>query len=357
MSAAIKQKDLIHSRLNNQQVNNTPLESPAELVSWMGAVQAQDYAMAKWAIGLRIKNSTDEKIERAISSGEILRTHVLRPTWHFVHANDIRWMLKLTAPQIQRQMAYYDRQLDVDKKELSRSVKLFEKTLMGKKQNTRKELSDVFLKSKFNCEGMRFGHLLMHAELNGILCSGGLSGKNITYTLLEERVKPTKDISKEEALAKLAQKYFQSHGPATVKDFSWWSGLPITVAREAVALLDNNISSITIEEENYFYIEDGAAKKKSSTVILLPNYDEYIVGYSSRDMIIGKGTKENMSRGGNPVFENTVLVDGVIAGTWKREIKKESVSVTITMFDEVSTAVKKNIDQAEKILKSFILSK
>lgn len=347
-------KELLKLRIHNQQLCISQNENAAALVSWMGAVQAQDYAMAKWAMGLRIKDGTDRKIEAAIATGEILRTHVLRPTWHFVPAEDIRWMLQLTAPQIQKQMVYYDRQLGIDKKELNRSTKLFEKTLAGKKQMTRKELAEIFTKAKFNCEGMRFGHLLMHAELAGLLCSGPLAGKNITYALLEERVKPSQYISKEESLANLAKKYYQSHGPATVKDFSWWSGLSLTTAKEAIALIDDELSQAIVGIEEYYYIERKGVEKKSTTVILLPNYDEYVVGYTRRDMIMGKDTKEKMSRGGNPVFENTVLIDGIIAGNWKREIKKETVTVHINLFDDIPAASQKKIEQAEKNYKTFI---
>jgi hypothetical protein len=221
----MNQKELLAQRLYNQQLAEPSFDKASDLVSWMGAVQAQDYAMSKWAIGLRLKDATDAGIEEAINKGELVRTHVLRPTWHLASAEDIRWMLKLSAPQILRLMAYYDRQQGIDAKEILRATRLLEKTLAGQQHLTRPELASIFSKSKFNCEGIRFGHLLMHAELRGIICNGVRKGNQATYALLEERLKPEKEKSKEESLILLVQKYFQSHGPATAKDFAWWSGL------------------------------------------------------------------------------------------------------------------------------------
>lgn len=351
----MKEKELLSCRLFNQQLSAPELRTPSELVSWMGAIQAQDYAMAKWAIGLRIKNANDDIIEKAITEGSIIRTHVLRTTWHLVTPADIRWMLQLTAPGIYKQMAYYDRQLGIEQKELMKSTKLFEKTLAGEKQLTRPELEEIFTKAKFNCDGMRFGHLLMHAELQGLICSGAKKGKQITYTLLEERVPATNKYNREESLAMLTQKYFQSHGPATLKDYMWWSGLTAKEAKEGIGLLEGKINSISYNEEVLWYLDLPDKIKMEKTIYLLPNYDEYVVGYNNRDALIPEKNKSGLSRGGNPLFSNNIIVNGQVCGTWKRTLKSNSVTINSTVFDELTMVNKKQLEQAEQRFEQFLI--
>lgn len=347
----MKEKELLSSRLYNQQLSASSFQTPAELVSWMGAIQAQDYAMAKWAIGLRIKDATDDLVEQAITDGTIIRTHILRTTWHLVTPADVRWMLQLTAPGIYKQMAYYDRQLGIEQKELLKSAKLFEKTLAWKMQLTRPELEEIFKKAKFNCEGMRFGHLLMHAELQGLICSGARKGKQITYTLLEERVPVSKKYSKEESLIMLTEKYFQSHGPATLKDYVWWSGLTNAEAKEGIALLEGKIKSIKIKEDVLWYIDIPEELKNDKTIYLLPNFDEYTVSYNNREALISEGNK---NRVGNPLFSNTIIINGQVCGIWKRTIKPKAVIITPDIFEELTTAKKKQLEQAEQRFKKFL---
>jgi hypothetical protein len=350
----MKDKELLSSRLYNQQLSVSSFQTPTELVSWMGAIQAQDYAMAKWAIGLRIKDTNDDIIEKAITDGTIIRTHILRPTWHFVAPADIRWMLQLTAPAIYKQMAYYDRQLEIEQKELVKSAKLFEKTLTEEKQLTRPELEEIFTKAKFNCDGMRFGHLLMHAELQGLICSGAKKGRQITYALLEERVSATKKYNREESLAMLTQKYFQSRGPATLKDYMWWSGLTSKEAKEGIALLEGKINNISYNEEVLWYIDLPVKITMDKTIYLLPNFDEYIVGYNNRDVLIPENNKSELSRDGNPLFSNTIIMNGQVFGTWKRTLKSNGVTINSTVFDELSMANKKQLELAELRFKKFL---
>jgi hypothetical protein len=351
----MKVKELLSFRLYNQQLSVSSFQTPGELVSWMGAIQAQDYAMAKWAVGLRIKNANDDTIEKAITDGTIIRTHVLRTTWHLVTPADIRWMLELTAPGIYKQMAYHDRQLGIERKELVKSAKLFEKTLTGKKQMTRPELEEIFTKAKFNCDGMRFGHLLMHAELQGILCSGAKKGKQITYALLEERVPATKKYHREESLVMLTQKYFQSHGPATIKDYVWWSGLTTKEAKEGIALLDGKINSINYNEEVLWYIDLPDKIKMDKTIYLLPNYDEYVVAYNNRETLIPGAKKSELLRGGNPLFSNNIIINGQVCGTWKRTLKANLVTVNATIFNELTAADKKQLEQAQQRFEQFLI--
>jgi len=233
-------KNISHIRLITQQIEATKFTTPREIVSWMGAMQSQDYNMAKWAIGLRLPGTIDATIEDAFNKGEILRTHVLRPTWHFVAAEDIYWMLELTSPQMNSLLKSRQKQLELTKTIFAKSNSIIETAVSGGKHLTREELMILLKKARIALTHERCYHLMYQAELNGIVCSGNMKGKNQTYALLEERVKKTKQIAREEALAKLAIRYFTSHCPATVEDFIWWSGLNITDGKHALEMVKKN---------------------------------------------------------------------------------------------------------------------
>ena len=223
-------------RLFSQKIAGPAFSSPHEIVSWMGAMQAQDFLMAKWAVGMRLKDKTEEDITKAYNNGEIVRTHVMRPTWHLVAPEDIYWMLDLTAPAIIRLLKTRHTGLELSGEVISQSMKLFEEILFDEKNCTRDELTLELKNAKIRTDENRMSHLLLLAELNGLICSGPLKGNKITYTLLSERVTEKKTFTREEALANLALRYFSSHYPATIKDFSWWSGLSLTDARKGLGM-------------------------------------------------------------------------------------------------------------------------
>ena len=221
----MKDLDILHLRLRNTGLSASPFKTPEDAVAHLGAVQAQDFAAAKWAVGMRMQKATDENVEKSFNESKFLRTHVMRPTWHFVLPEDIRWMLELTGPRVKRILAPYDQKLEITKEVLSKSQVVIEKALEGKKNLTRAELADHLEKKMLPARGQRLAHILAYAELNALICSGPRKGKQFTYALLEEIVPKRKKLSREEALAKLALKYFTSHGPAQNRDFAWWSGL------------------------------------------------------------------------------------------------------------------------------------
>ena len=220
--------DIAKQRLGNQGLIQSAFDNPVDVVSWLGAVQSQDYFGAKWALGLRIPNAIDDSIEKAFQNGSFLRTHLMRPTWHFVTPADIRWLLKLTAPRVHATNAFMYRKTELDQKVFKRSNAVIEKALQGSKQLTRDELRDVFTKAGIKTEGeQRMAYLLMQAELDGVICSGPRKGKQFTYMLLEERVPLVRELTREEALIELTKRYFTSRGPASVQDYAKWSGLTI----------------------------------------------------------------------------------------------------------------------------------
>ncbi len=251
-------------------------------MSWLGAMQAQEYTSAKWAIGLRLHNIQEADIDQAFNVGAILRTHLLRPTWHFVIPADIRWLLALTAPRVNAINAFMHRKLELDNKVLKRSNDALAKSLEGGKQLTRTELKTKLEKKKIIADGLRLGYIMAQAELDGIICSGPKEGKQFTYALLEERVPPVKHLNKDEALAELSKRYFSSRGPATLKDFSTWSGLSCVDVKSGLGMVKSQFVQEKINNEDYYFLPSVSINKEVQNAYLLPIYDEYIMGYKNR---------------------------------------------------------------------------
>jgi hypothetical protein len=341
--------DIIRYRLFNQQIAETKFSKPAEIVSWLVAMQAQEYVMSKWAIGLRLPGSTDEMIEKAFTDGLILRTHLMRPTWHFVTPKDIRWLLKLTAPRVEAASAFMFRQLELDTKTFKRSNNIIAKTLEGGKQLTRTELQAVLKQKKIIAEGHRLAYIVMKAELDAVICSGAKRDKQFTYALLDERVSPIKPLTKKEALAELATRYFTSRGPATTKDFATWSGLSVTEAKEGVAMLSSKFIKEKIHEQEYIFIPASwGINNKIQTSFLMPDYDEYGMGYRDRSAIFNTKVDLSQFKNDNPIFNRMIIIDGKIEGTWKRVIKNNAVKIEAIPFAPLSKAKQQVLKKAIK---------
>lgn len=319
-----------HLRLSAQQVENPRARTPQELVAHMGALQAQDFAMSKWAIGCRIPGSTEADVEAALNKGEILRTHVLRPTWHLVAAADIRWMLELTAPHIKASMKSRNKALGISPEIFKKSRTCLEKALADGAHLSREELVREFQSHHLATDDNRASHLLAEAELDGVLCSGTVKGNAQTYALLPLRVPNSKTLLRDEALAELANRYFMSHGPATLADFAWWSGLPVKDARQALEAVKSRLVHETVDEKTFWWNPDLSAPKKSG-VHLLPAFDEFIISYKDRGAAL---TAEHHSRAvsANGIFRPVWVADGQVRGLWKRTFKKNKVELTLEPF-------------------------
>jgi hypothetical protein len=320
-------------RLANQQLAGSKFTTAPELVSYMGCMQAQDYYGAKWAIGIRVKGLTDAAIEKDLNEGKILRTHVLRPTWHFVSPADIGWMLKLTAPKIRGFAKGHHRQLGIDEAMLIRSKNVLTSALAGGKQLSREELLPLLKNNKVNTDDTRISFLLMDAELDGLICNGARKGKQFTYALLEERVPNLKQLDREEALATLAKRYFISRGPATVKDFAWWSGLNISDAKRGLELTCTLLNHEIINGQAYWFSNQLPEVKKDKGVYLLPAFDEYNIAYQNREFSVDP---KNPIKTQNGIFKPTLLVNGSVAGLWKRTEKKDTVQIEVEPFIKLS---------------------
>ncbi|HLX59119.1 MAG TPA: winged helix DNA-binding domain-containing protein [Ktedonobacteraceae bacterium] len=320
--------DIAHRRLHNQHITRRTLETPQSLVEWLGAVQAQDFAAAKWALGLRLQGVTGDDIEQAFTDGAILRTHVMRPTWHFVSPADIRWLLALTAPRVHAASAYYTRKLELDDAVFRWTNAVLANALQGGKQLTRDELASALQQAGIVTDGeQRITYIVMRAELDGIICSGARRGKQFTYALLAERAPQARMLARDEALAELSMRYFTSHGPATLKDFVWWSGLALADARAGLAMVTSHLLHETIDGQTYWFPPSmPPAQDLSQTACLLPNYDEYTVGYTDRSAIFDAlHTNKLDPRSG--LLGNAMILNGQVVGSWKRTFEKNTVVI------------------------------
>jgi len=347
--------EITRLRLYNQRLSSTIFKTAGEVVNWLGAVQSQDYAGAKWAVAQRTQGLTDNDIEQAFAEGKILRTHVMRPTWHFVLPEDIRWMLELTGPRILALMAYMDRQLGLDKSIFKKSNAALVKALRGGKQLTRAELATVYQQAQINIDGLRLAQLLGHAEVDGILCSGGRRGKQFTHALIDERAPQARILKRDEALTELASRYFLSHGPATLQDFVWWSGLTTADARKGLESIKSQLTQEMSGDQTYWLPNSTPSTKSSSSqAYLLPNYDEYTVGYTERSAIFDPSHTNKLDSRGGILFQYTIVLDGQIAGTWKRTIKKYEVVIEMTPFITLTKVQKQAITEAAERFGNFL---
>jgi hypothetical protein len=325
------------------------------VVGWLGAVQAQDYAGAKWALGLRLRGVTEDDIDRAFAAGSILRTHLMRPTWHFVTPRDISWLLELTAPRVHAVNAYMYRKLELDSAIFKRSNATLAKALRGGKQLTRNELRGVLQKAGVATDGeLRMGSLMMRAELDGLVCSGARRGKQFTYALVDERAPRAKTLQREEALAELAARYFMSRGPATVQDFAKWSGLTLTAAKRGLQEVRHGLRREVVDGQEYWLSRSTpSANGTSSTACLLSIYDEYISGYKDRGAIGEAKVGAQLSALGN-ALSYVIVVDGQIVGTWRRTFSKDAVVIETKLFSRLTQAENRAVASAVRSYGKFL---
>ena len=343
-------RDIARLRMVNQQLTHPDFTKSADLVQWMGCIQAQDFGAAKWAIGARIKGITHSEVESDYNEGNILRTHILRPTWHFVAREDIRWILKLTAGKVRTFCRNYYRRLGIEDADLKKSNKIFQKELKGGLQLTRTELKGFLTKEKIDTSDIRMGFLLMDAELDGILCSGKRKGKQFTYALLEDRAPSGKSFEAEDAVRELTKRYFQSRGPASLKDFCWWSGLSVKNALAGIEMNARKLICETIDGQEYWFFKPERIVKRDS-IHFLPVYDEYAVGYHDRSAILDP---EHHTSTGHGIFRPVIVHNGRIAGIWKKSEKKGRTIIEKEIFNSPGRLTAVSIKKAEKVYEQFL---
>ena len=322
---------IVYQRLRNQRLSSTEFKRPVDVVRWLGAVQAQEFRAAKWAIAQRMQNGTHNSIEQAFNHGEIIRTHVMRPTWHFVAPEDIRWLLELTAPRVNIASGSAYRMFELDDQVFKHTNKVLARALKTGKHLTRSSLKKVLNESGVAADnGIRLGHILLRAELDGVICSGPRDGNQFTYALFEERVPHTKRIDRDQALATLTQRYFQSHGPATLQDFMWWSGLTATDAKTGISMVQPRVMKTSIGDKVFWGPKcEENRYRKATSALLLADFDEYVVAYKDRSAVFMTDDQLTMPNG---ILGRTVIVDGRIVGSWKQTNEKGLVRISVRPY-------------------------
>jgi hypothetical protein len=347
--------DIARVRLARQFLTATPHRSAASVVRAQGAVQAQDYPGAKWALAQRMQGApTDADIEHEIDAGRIIRTHILRPTWHFVAPEDIRWMLALTAPQVRRHMASYNQKLGLTPDVFRRTNAAVARALEGKCL-TRQELKPVLARLGIGeLNAMRLGHIAGEAELAGVACSGPARGKRQTYALLEERVPPAPERDRDDALLSLTQVYFATRAPATVQDFSWWSGLKMPDAKRGIEIAGRSLERVTIDDRVYWQPPDLPKPSRAATLHLLPNYDELFIGYKDRSAIGERLGSHALVMGRDFFVAHVVIVDGQLVGGWRRVPDRKGVRVRVDLVGKLTGAERKRLEGAIERFAAFV---
>lgn len=350
--------NILAARLHSQGLIDSTFASPEAVVGYLGAVQAQDYPAAKWAVGMRLNKTfeaSDIDLDAAYNEGRILRTHVLRPTWHFVLPEDIRWMVALTGPAVQRVMGTYHRKWGVTDAIKRQSREIIVRELQGGKALTRQDLKEALQKNGMDVEGERPMHILMDAELEGLICSGPRQGKQFTYMMMDDRAPTAGSLpSREEMIANLVRRYLQGHGPAQVQDFAWWAGMTKKDATIGFESIKSDLIVETRDDKTYWFFPPApdAQADITSTAFLLSIYDEYTIGFSDRSDLGNERERELLIQMGNGLTA-VLILGGRVVGTWKRRQSTKAMTVTVTLFRKLTVAEQHAVQDAAERYAAF----
>jgi hypothetical protein len=345
-------------RYCNHQFDNSGFSTAEEVVFRMGALQAQDLSMSKWAIGIRLHDSTQDLINSEINSGNIVRMHLLRPTWHLVSSKDVYWILELSGPRIGMAAGYRDRQLGLTKDIFRKATMIIGNALRDNNHKTREELIAELVRADIRVDDNRASHIFLRAEIDGIICSGRQKGGKPTYALLEEWIpKDSKKIYRDEALKELGWRYFSSRGPATIEDFQWWSGLSVRDSKLALELNRFNLVSEIFDNQTYWFTDSSPKKNPIENYIhLLPAYDEFLISYRDRKASLAQ-TENKLAVSSNGIFYPTILMNGHVIGTWKRSIKDDHIILTTRLFVSNVQDLHELFDKSLTMYSKFISKK
>jgi hypothetical protein len=344
---------LLRRRLTNHLINGSLFTDPADVVRALCAVQAQDYYASLWAVGLRTRKATESDVERAINERRIVRTWPMRGTLHLVAAEDVHWLLQLLAPRVlARNAARMRREFAIDSALLARVRRIVDAELRNGRAGTRDTLYRRFEAEKISTDKQRGLHLLWCLANQGVICCGPRAGKQHTFVLLDEWLPDRPSVTRDVALAKLATRYFAHHGPATVADFAWWSGLTLADCEAAIEAATPRLESETIATVTRWFGPQMPAGR-GARCHLLPVYDEFAVGYADRSAILDPAHAEHAAAG-HGIFRAPILIEGRIVGSWTRELSKQRVAIRVTAFARLSREQKTLIAEAAERYGKFL---
>ena len=305
-------------RLLSQQLASPQFREPAEVVRWFGAMQGQEYKAMRWAVAMRTKKPSYKSFEKAFNAGAIVRTHLFRTTWQLIAGEDLGWMLSVCRDKARAGLRgwMHTNGVDISAREEARISDVFAEAAAGRRSVLKEELAEALRERGIDMDEQHFSYHLRLAELSGLLCSGDLHPTKRTLALVSEKVKHPLLLDRDEALALLARKYFRSHGPATQEDFVWWSGLNVNDCRRAMAVLEDELVPVRLQGREFYVHKDARIRGfRSGGVLLIPAFDEYLIGYKSRYIVL---PPEQAHRAHNQsgIFYHVVALDGRIVGNW-----------------------------------------
>ena len=324
----------------------------AETVQRMLAVQAQDFAGAVWSLGLRTPGSTEAQVEAAIASGAVVRSWPMRGTLHFVPPRDLGWMLSLTSARTIQSTETRRRTLGLSHADIERVREVAQRELGGGRVLGRDALLAAFDAAGVSTASQRGYHLLLHLGITQTIVFGPLAvgpggGRQQTFVLLDEWVPAPRRLEREEALGEFALRYFAAHGPATVRDFAWWTSMTLADARLGLSVARDGLEELFVDDVSYFLTpSSGASAATARAVHALPGFDEYLLGYQDRSAPLAAEHAERVVPGKNGLFLPTIVVGGEVVGTWRRTLGSRGVTVEAQPFGTLGVTAARGFDAA-----------
>lgn len=338
--------EIAYRRLHGQHLSGPPLPDPVAVVRHFGAMQAQEYAIAKWSVGQRTEGFDDAAIQRLVDRGAIVRTHALRPTWHFVAAADLGWIQALTGPRVHVFNGYYYRQHGLDDELAAKTSAVLADALRGGNHLTRTELADVLARAGLPATGNRLAYVVMRAELDGLVVNGAMRGRQHTYALASERIPDPVTLDPDEALAELTRRYLASHGPATIKDFAWWSSLTVAQVKRGLSLLGSAVESAEVAGLRYWFVPGPApVRDRSPAVHVLQAYDEYVVAFTEGRAVTNLAGRQIGAPNENMSIHPLVM-DSQLAGYWRRLVERGGITAGLTLAIRPTAAQRRAVEAA-----------
>jgi hypothetical protein len=338
----VDETDILSIRLHNQHLSNPNFKKVTDVIEHLGAVQAQEYHHTLWALGMRMQNATEEKIEKEVNKKSVVRTWPMRGTIHYVMPKNVRWMLKYLESRVKSKMQSYFRKAELTDAIFLKARKVLEKNLEGGKSMTRDEIYKKLNEASIDTKNMRGLHIIGQSASDGVICCGSRRGKQQTFVLLEEWVRKYPDLEKDEALEKLGLLYFKSHGPAKDIDLAWWAGITLTDARKAIEL-NKNLEELKVNDKKYFWFPSKDKISDYSDAYILAPYDEYTVAYRDRSELMA-GDKNILFSGSG--FWNSMIYKGKVLGMWRRVLGKDEVEIQTSPIIKFSKKENNNFEKA-----------